>query len=168
MNSNLQAGMWIAQGPEMDILVTLVGEPPLLEFVCGLDLNAFKRGKIKTLSKESIEIQDILMYPDKYVFETPNFSDAINNENGLGKTTFESIPSCPKKEAEILDYFFNTALPQKQRTMRISVDKDKNLKAEDAAKNMAIIYIRREYGYTLGQARTLLAKVLRTRAKNNL
>ena len=163
MKSNLRAGMWIAQGPEMDILVTLTGEAPLLEFVCGLDLNSFKRGVMKTLSKESREIQDMLMYPDKYIFEAPNVSAAINNENGLGKTTFESIPLCPEKEEEILDYYINVALPSKLDRKC----KAEGISREDAAKNMTAIYIKHKYSYTLGHAFTLLAKVLKTLAKYN-
>ena len=48
----LKAGMWIAQGPETNVLLLLSGVEPLLEVVGAIDLNYFKQnGKLKILLK---------------------------------------------------------------------------------------------------------------------
>ena len=55
----LKAGMWIAQGPETNVLLLLSGVEPLLEVVGAIDLNYFKQnGKAKDLTKDSPEVVD--------------------------------------------------------------------------------------------------------------
>lgn len=59
----LKAGMWIAQGPETNVLLLLSELEPLLEVVGAIDLNYFKQnGKAKDLTKDSPEVVDIMMY----------------------------------------------------------------------------------------------------------
>jgi len=160
MSKELQAGMWIAQGPEMDILVVLQGKAPMLEFVSGLDLNSFKRGKVKILSKESREIQEILMYPEKYIFEYPSVSQAIDNIDGLGKTTFQSVPVDTERDKDVMDYYLNKAIPTKR--MRYTNEKE----VISTAVNMTAIYIKNKYSLTLGQALTMMAKLQKALAKS--
>ena len=80
----LKAGMWIAQGPETNVLLLLSGVEPLLEVVGAIDLNYFKQnGKAKDLTKDSPEVVDIMMYPEKYTFALPSITEVVDNV-GIG------------------------------------------------------------------------------------
>lgn len=77
----LKEGVFIAQGPENNILIRVVGKAPLLEIVGAIDLNAFyNTGSAKNLAKDSYEVMDILSCPEKYNFQTPSFTDAVMSE----------------------------------------------------------------------------------------
>ena len=61
----LKAGMWIAKGPEINVLLRVCGKSPLLEIKGAIDLNYFyATGKAKELDVTSNTITDILMYPE--------------------------------------------------------------------------------------------------------
>ena len=93
----LKAGMWIAQGSETNILILLSGKAPVLKVRGAIDLNTFNStGKAKELTENSVEVQDILMYPEKYVFLEPSISEAINNE-GFNQTP-ESVQELTDKD----------------------------------------------------------------------
>lgn len=91
-------GVYIAQGPETNILIKFVGKAPLLEVVGAIDLNLFYRtGEAKNLSKTSDEVLDILSCPEKYNFEAPSFTEAVKSE-GIDrfkgkKIDIENIPN---------------------------------------------------------------------------
>lgn len=99
--SKLNAGLYIAQGSSTNILILLGGKSPMLEFLGGIDLNHFKAtGKVRELTKTSLEIVDILDYPEKYSFELPSVTDAVNNVIGIGTTEFQS---CSISKEELLE-----------------------------------------------------------------
>ena len=98
----LKAGMWIAQGPQTNVLLLLHGESPMLKVGGAIDLNEFKRtGKAKQLEEGSAEVQDILMFPDKYTFEPPCITDAIDNEGF--KQKLETVTDLKDKDEMIAD-----------------------------------------------------------------
>lgn len=141
--NNLSAGIWIAQGQDINVLVNLTGTAPLLEFVNGIDLNAFKKGVIRTLKKESLEVQDILMNPRKYVFEEPSLSDAVNELSKLSLTKFASIAEDPGRDAAIMEYY-------KGKLSILNVSE---------ASSKTIIWAKETYGITVDQGFTILAKI---------
>lgn len=76
-----QEGIYIAQGPETNVLIKFVGKAPLLEVAGAIDLNHFYRtGEAKSLSKTSNEVLDILSCPEKYNFEDPSFTETVKSE----------------------------------------------------------------------------------------
>lgn len=76
----LKAGMFIAQGPNTNVLLLLGGEAPMLEVLSAIDLNLFQRtGEAKRLDKLSPEVVDIIMHPEQYTFALPSITDTINS-----------------------------------------------------------------------------------------
>ena len=95
----LKAGMWIAQGPETNVLLLLSGVEPLLEVIGAIDLNYFKQnGKARDLSKDSPEVVDIMMYPEKYTFALPSITEVVNGV-GIGDLqTLEGLGEDSRKD----------------------------------------------------------------------
>lgn len=94
-----KSGLYIAQGPETNVLIKVEGKAPLLEIVGAIDLNEFNRtGKAKELDKNSIEVLDIMSCPEKYCFESPSITDAIKNEEGLNKKSGRDADTVKESE----------------------------------------------------------------------
>ena len=133
----LKAGMWIAKGPEINVLLRLCGKAPMLEIKGAIDLNYFyATGKAKELDVASNTITDILMYPENYSFDPPSITDVIANANGIGKRTFEAYDATPEETKKCVDYY-KDILP---------------LHGIDKSKSKLRIFIRRELNLTMGQA----------------
>lgn len=142
----LKAGMWIAQGPETNVLILLTGKAPILEIKGAIDLNQFKStGKVRELTKESSEVQDILMYPEKYLFLEPSISEAINTEGF--KPTLEGITEITNKEEIVEDglIYYKTIIQ-----LCDSIDE---------AKTKTRLYLFRKYNITFGQASCMLTLI---------
>ena len=110
----LKAGMWIAQGPETNVLLLLSGVEPLLEVVGAIDLNYFKQnGKAKDLTKDSPEVVDIMMYPEKYTFALPSITEVVDNV-GIGDLqTLEGLGEDSRKDKIIEEgiAYYKSTLP---------------------------------------------------------
>lgn len=98
MSVKLKAGMYIAQSDEINVLLMLDGTAPMLEVIVALDLNAFKRGKVIALKKDSVAVLDIMRNPERYNFELPSITDAIDKLRGASTLGF--IASNEKEEDE--------------------------------------------------------------------
>lgn len=86
------AGLYIANGSRTSILIRVTGEYPMLDIISGVLLNDMQSdGTVTALSKDSVEIQDIILNPSKYVFDLPAISEAANNKLGLGKSENKRI-----------------------------------------------------------------------------
>lgn len=134
----LIAGVWVAQGPEMNLLVHLIGKSPMLSVIGAIDLNAFyENGTVKPLNSNSIEVQDILMYPEKYQFEKINASATVENTNGY---------DCgANRDPETLtEEFIRTCVSQYQKFIKIT----NNI---DEAKTKMKIWLKREHQLSLSQ-----------------
>lgn len=136
----LKAGMWIAQGPETNVLLLLSGVEPLLEVIGAIDLNYFKQnGKAKDLTKDSPEVVDIMMYPEKYTFALPSITEVINGV-GIGDLqTLEGIGEDSRKDKIIEEgiSYYRTALPlygieQAKVRTRLHLKKKYSLKMSQA------------------------------------
>lgn len=142
----LKAGMWIAQGPQTNILLLLSGEAPMLKVGGAIDLAAFKTtGKAKQLDESSVEVQDILMYPDKYTFEPPCVTEAIDGKGFESK--FESIAELKDKEEMInagTDYF-----------------KSGPFMSFAERKSKTCLFLFRKFGITYGQACNIYALIVK-------
>lgn len=142
----LKAGMWIAQGPETNVLLRLCGKSPLLEVKGAIDLNYFyATGKAKELAPDSNEITDIMSYPENYNFDPPAITDVIANINGIGKCTFESYDASPDETKKCIDYY-KSILP---------------FHGIDSSRAKLRIFIKREFGLTMGQAALFSNEVLK-------
>lgn len=76
-----KAGLYIANGKNVSVLVKVVGESPMLDIIRGVLLNDMeKNGTVTVLDRDSIIIQDILMNPKNYIFDLPSVSDAVFKE----------------------------------------------------------------------------------------
>lgn len=76
-----KAGLYIANGKNVSVLVKVVGEAPMLDIVSGVLLNDMeKNGTVTILDRNSIIIQDILVNPKNYIFDLPSVSDAVFKE----------------------------------------------------------------------------------------
>ena len=81
MAKELKEGLYIAQGPETNVLIRFVGTAPMLEIKGAIDLNEFyKTGTAVNLAKDSVEVLEIMSCPEKYNFEKPSITDAIQSE----------------------------------------------------------------------------------------
>lgn len=136
----LKAGMWIAQGPETNVLLLLSGVEPLLEVVGAIDLNHFKQnGKAKDLTKESPEVVDIMMYPEKYTFALPSITEVVDNV-GIGDLqTLEGLGEDSRKDKIIeegISYYKSTlplyGIEQAKVRTRLHLKKKFSLKMSQA------------------------------------
>ena len=136
----LKAGMWIAQGPETNVLLLLSGVEPLLEVVGAIDLNYFKQnGKAKDLTKDSPEVVDIMMYPEKYTFALPSITEVVDNV-GIGDLqTLEGLGEDSRKGKIIEEgiAYYKSTLPlygieQAKVRTRLHLKKKYSLKMSQA------------------------------------
>ena len=142
----LKAGMWIAQGPETNILLRLCGKAPLLEVKGAIDLNYFyATGKAKELDPNSSEIVDIMSYPNNYNFDPPAITDVIENIHGIGKCTFEAYNATPEETNKCIEYY-KSILP---------------FYGIDSSRAKLRIFIKREFGLSMGQAALFSNEVLK-------
>lgn len=133
----LKAGMWIAQGPQTNILLRLGGKAPMLEVMGAIDLNYFfETGHAKELTNDSAAVIDILSYPENYSFFPPAITDAIMNTDGIGSYKFESYDASPEEKKKVIE-MYKALLP---------------LYGMDRAKAKLRIYIKNELSMTMGQA----------------
>lgn len=76
-----KAGLYIANGKNVSVLIKVTGEAPMLDIVSGVLLNDVEKdGTITKLDQDSYIIQDILMNPKNYIFDLPAVSDAIKQD----------------------------------------------------------------------------------------
>lgn len=76
-----KAGLYIANGKNVSVLIKVTGEAPMLDIVSGVLLNDMERdGTITKLDQDSFIIQDIIMNPKNYIFDLPAVSDAIKGD----------------------------------------------------------------------------------------
>lgn len=144
--ANLTAGMFIARGPELNVLIRLIGKEPMLEVKSAIDLNKFyNEGKVVELERNSIEVIDIMQYPEKYDFEKPSITATISNEKGIDcdidrdedTITEEFLDSCVDKLKSFINLTMNT----------------------EQADNRLVIWLKREHAYSITQGRAILKKV---------
>lgn len=75
-----KAGLYIANGKNVSVLIKVTGEAPMLDIVSGVLLNDIERdGTVTKLDQDSFVIQDIIMNPKNYIFDLPAVSDAIKS-----------------------------------------------------------------------------------------
>lgn len=145
----LQKGVYIAQGPETNVLIRLSGKAPMLEVTTAIDLNAFyNKGKIVELALNSAEIIDIMSYPENYVFYEPAVSDSVYNKEGLesfkgkedGKsTTDEEYEEFKNKYQEFINWTNDI----------------------DRAKSKFVIWLKTEKKFSINQGKFILNEVIR-------
>ena len=147
----LKAGMWIAQGPETNVLLLLSGVEPLLEVVGAIDLNYFKQnGKAKDLTKDSPEVVDIMMYPEKYTFALPSITEVVDNV-GIGDLqTLEGLGEDSRKDKIIEEgiSYYKSILP---------------LYGVEQAKVRTRLHLKKKYSLKMSQANyvfTVICKAL--------
>jgi len=76
-----KAGLYIADGKNVSVLIKVTGEAPMLDIVSGVLLNDMEKdGTVTKLDQDSYIIQDILMNPKNYIFDLPAVSDAIKQD----------------------------------------------------------------------------------------
>lgn len=76
-----KAGLYIANGKNVSVLIKVTGEAPMLDIVSGVLLNDMEKdGTVTKLDQDSYIIQDILMNPKNYIFDLPAVSDAITQD----------------------------------------------------------------------------------------
>lgn len=101
-----KAGLYIANGKNTSVLIRVGGEAPMLDIISGILLNDMERdGTITKLTKENVEIQDILMNPKNYIFEYPSVSEAVKIESGLETTTRSRLEYTDSDFSEWVDKY---------------------------------------------------------------
>lgn len=146
MAKELKEGIYIAQGPETNILIRLAGKSPLLTVIGAIDLNQFyQTGKVENLSKDSIEVLDIMSCPEKYRFEVPSITTAIENIKGIDKETGRTLNDIKdEEESEFLNKY--------QELIRLYGDCD-------TANTRMILYLKREKNISISQGRFVIEKL---------
>lgn len=107
MELNLtKEGVYIAQGSKTNVLIRVVGVSPMFSITSGVLLNDLvSKGVVTALSKDDIEIQDILAHPYDYNFCEASISDSINNSNGFEKTERSRIEYTSGEFQNIVDLY---------------------------------------------------------------
>lgn len=146
MAKELKEGIYIAQGPETNILIRLAGKSPLLTVIGAIDLNQFyQTGKVENLSKDSIEVLDIMSCPEKYRFEVPSITSAIENIKGIDKETGRTLNDIKdEEESEFLNKY--------QELIRLYGNCD-------TANTRMILYLKREKNISISQGRFVIEKL---------
>lgn len=146
MAKELKEGIYIAQGPETNILIRLAGKSPLLTVIGAIDLNQFyQTGKVENLSKDSIEVLDIMSCPEKYRFEVPSITSAIENIKGIDRETGRTLNDIKdEEESEFLNKY--------QELIRLYGDCD-------TANTRMILYLKREKNISISQGRFVIEKL---------
>lgn len=143
---DLTAGMFIARGPEVNVLLRLVGSAPLLEVKSAIDLNKFyNEGEVVELKKNSIEIIDIMSYPEKYDFEMPSTTATILNEKGIDN-------DIPRDEETITEEFIDKCVDKYKAFIKLTM-------SQEQAENKLVLWLKREHAYSITQGRAILKKV---------
>lgn len=143
---DLTAGMFIARGPEVNVLLRLVGAAPLLEVKSAIDLNKFYNdGEVVELKKNSIEIIDIMSYPEKYDFEMPSTTVTILNEKGIDN-------DIPRDEETITEEFIDKCVDKYKAFIKLTM-------SQEQAENKLILWLKREHAYSITQGRAILKKI---------
>lgn len=144
--ANLTAGMYIARGPEVNILIRLVGKEPMLEVKSAIDLNKFyNEGKVVELKRDSVEVIDIMTYPDKYDFEKPSTTATILNEKGIDCDV-------DRDEDTITEEFLDSCVDKLKSFINLTMDSAQ-------AENKLILWLKREHLYSITQGRAILKKI---------
>lgn len=101
-----KAGLYIANGKNVSVLIKVTGEAPMLDIVSGVLLNDMERdGTVTKLDQDSFIIQDILMNPKNYIFDLPAVSDAIKGD--LTKETNKSTDMEDFELENLIDTYRN-------------------------------------------------------------
>ena len=99
-----KAGLYIANGKNVSVLIKVTGEAPMLDIVSGVLLNDMEKdGTITKLDQDSYIIQDILMNPKNYIFDLPAVSDAIKQDPM--KDSNKSTDLEEEELEDLIDYY---------------------------------------------------------------
>ena len=146
--NELKEGVWIAQGSENNILIAVSGKAPLLQIYAAINLNTFVKGKVEPLTSCSVEIQDILLHPEKYVIREAAITPAIFNSAGeYSHATKQPVEST----AEIDNYVYETF-----KSFLYTNNNNRNI-----AKNRTACQIKLKLGFNVSQAISLVNDVLK-------
>lgn len=110
-----KAGLYIANGKNVSVLVKVTGTAPMLDIVSGILLNDMERdGNVTILNSDSLIIQDILLNPKNYVFDLPAVSDAVLKDPYKENPTKSTDVNDIELESLIDDYqAFRSMYPDK-------------------------------------------------------
>lgn len=146
--AELKEGVYIAQGPETNVLIRLVGKAPLLEVIGAIDLNAFfQTGKVENLSKDSIEVLDIMSCPEKYRFEEPAVTSVVLSKPGIDKDSGRRLEDVKDSE---MDEFTN-----KYRSLV------KLYGSTEKAKNKMLLWLKMEKNLAISQGVFVLENIIK-------
>lgn len=137
-------GIYRIIGESFELLANVIGEVPCLRIVSALNINDLvQKGKYTVLPEDSIEIQTVLVNPDKFVFIEFEYSDVA-----LLPPYRQSIrgTKCPDITDEQFKEFTNRFIQDNSITNRGPV----------ATKS----YIVEKTGWTLAQAQVVLLKII--------
>lgn len=145
MAKELKEGIYIAQSPEINILIRVAGKAPLLSIIGAIDLNKFyQTGKVENLSENSIEVLDIMSCPEKYRFEPPSITSAIES-TGINKELGRTLSDITNdEESEFVRKY--------QELIRLYGSCDK-------ADNRMILWLKKEKNIAISQGRFVIEKI---------
>ena len=147
MAKELKDGVYIAQGPDTNILIRVVGKAPLLEIVGAINLNKFyQTGKVESLPKDSIEVLDILSCPEKYCFENPSLTSVVESKTGLNEDK-------GRQASDVKDPEYKEFLTKYQYYIEIYGQ-------TEAAKNRMVLWLAKEKGIAISQGRFIITKLI--------
>lgn len=156
MAKELKEGVYIAQGPETNILIRLVGKAPMLEVIGAIDLNKFyQTGKVVNLEKNSIEVLDVISCPEKYRFELPSVTSVVETKTGIDRES-------GRKVTDIEDSEISEFTNKYQSLIKLYGNCD-------TAENRMILWLKKEKNISISQGRFVIDKIkaLINRSLNN-
>lgn len=94
-------GIYRIVGEKFELLANVIGEVPVLRIVNALDLNSLaQKGEFKVLPEESLQIQQVLQDPSKFIFIRIEFSDAVKLPPYRCSIRGTKIPNLSNEEYE--------------------------------------------------------------------
>lgn len=146
MAKELKEGVYIAQGPETNILIRLIGKAPMLDVIGAIDLNQFyQTGNVVNLSKNSIEVLDIMSCPEKYRFELPSVTSVVETKAGIDRDSGRKITDI--EDSEITEF-----TNKYQSLIKLYGD-------SDMAENRMILWLKKEKNISISQGRFVIDKI---------
>lgn len=139
------AGTYRVIGEDLELLIYVVGMAPTLRIVSGIRLNDFvTNGKVIQLKEESVEIQRILLNPEKFCFIKTEFSTSANNKAKSGGLKGVKLPYYTEGQFEefVDHYIANKDIPGR-------------------GKNSTVAFIMEETGWTVAQSNCVILQIIK-------
>lgn len=145
-------GIYRVIGEQFELLIKVIGTPPTLRIISGIRMNDFvTTGKVVELKEDSVEIQEVMLNPSKFVFA----------EADISTTAEKKAPSMSLKGVK------SPYINDEQFKLFVS-HYINNVNIPGRGKNATLAFIMEETGWTVAQANCVILQIIRYVKKINV